>query len=54
MIKLPPRERATILKRVKEINAKIVDSRLTIKRYEILHNEREYLQKKLLEDRASC
>ena len=54
MAKLPPRERAAILKRVKEINAKIVDGRLTIERYELLHKEREELQKKLLEDRASC
>jgi hypothetical protein len=54
MAKLPPRERAAILKRVKEINAKIADSQLTIERYDILHKEREELHKKLLEDRASC
>lgn len=53
MNRLTPRERATILKRVKEINAKIQDRNLTIEQCDELHNEREELQKRLLEDRAA-
>jgi hypothetical protein len=51
MSKLTPRERAAINKRVKEINVKIQNTRLTIERCDELHKERELLHKKLLEDR---
>lgn len=52
MTKLTPRERAVIAKRVKEINAKIQDPRLSIQRIDDLHRERAALHAQLLEDRA--
>ena len=52
MSKLTPRERAAIIKRVKEINLKIENPRLTIEQCDRLHKEREELRKKLLIDRA--
>ena len=51
MIKMSPRERAALLKRVKQINQQIQDPRLTIERCDELHKEREDLAKKLLADR---
>ena len=51
MSKLTPRERATIIKRVKEINAKIQEVRLTMEQRDQLHKERALLSAKLLEDR---
>ncbi len=53
MEKMNPRERATVLKRFKEINAKIQNPRLSIQRVDELHAERAALQAKLLEDRAA-
>jgi hypothetical protein len=52
MIKLNPRERAAIVKRVTELNAKIQDPRLSIERVDELHRERAALRAQLLEDRA--
>jgi hypothetical protein len=51
--KLTPRERATIVKRVKELNTKIQNPRLSIERIDDLHKERAELTARLLEDRAS-
>jgi hypothetical protein len=51
MSKLTPRERAALVKRVKEINAKIQNPRLTIAQCDDLHKERELLAKQLLDDR---
>jgi len=51
MSKLTPRERATMIKRVKEINAKIQEVRLTMEQRDQLHKERALLTTKLLEDR---
>ena len=53
MEKLNPRERATVLKRVKELNTKIQNPRLSIERIDELHAERAQLQARLLEDRAA-
>ena len=48
-----PRERAAVIKRVKELNAAIQNPRLSIKRVDELHAERAALQARLLEDRAA-
>jgi len=53
MSKLPPRERAALLKRVKQINAEIQNPRLTIEKCDALHKEREELEKRLLADREA-
>jgi hypothetical protein len=53
MEKLNPRERQFIIKRVKELNAKIQNPRLSIERIDELHAERAQLQAQLLEDRAA-
>ncbi len=53
MEKLNPRERALIIKRVKELNAQIQNPRLSIERVDALHAERAQLQAQLLEDRAA-
>lgn len=53
MTKLTPRERAMIVKRVKQINAEIQNPRLTIEKCDELHKQREELHKQLLDDRAS-
>lgn len=53
MEKMNPRDRAIVLKRVKELNAKIQNPRLSIERIDELHAERAELQAKLLEDRAA-
>lgn len=54
MSKLTPRDREAIIKRVKEINARIQNQRLSIERVDELHKERAILQAKLLEDRAAA
>lgn len=53
MGKMTPRERAAIIKRVKELNARIQDPRLSIERVDELHTERALLHAQLLEDRTS-
>jgi hypothetical protein len=53
MSKLTPRERADLVKRVKEINAKIQNPRLTIAQCDELHKERDLLSKQLRDDRSS-
>lgn len=53
MERMNPRERASIIKRVKELNAKIQSPRLSIERIDELHAERAQLQARLLEDRAA-
>ncbi len=53
MEKLNPRERANVIKRVKELNKAIQNPRLSIARVDELHAERAALQSKLLEDRAA-
>jgi hypothetical protein len=50
---LNPRERAGILKQVKDLNRKIQDPRLSISRVEELHRQREQLHARLMADRAS-
>jgi hypothetical protein len=52
MNKLPPRERAAIIKRVKEINVRIRDPKLTIEAVDKLHKEREPLERQLRDDRS--
>ena len=51
MGKLPPRERAAILKRMKEIKAKVASPRLTIEEVDELCKERRLLEKQLMNDR---
>jgi hypothetical protein len=53
MVKLTPRQRAVMVKRIKELNAKIQDPRLSIERVDDLHKERAALHARLLEDRAA-
>ncbi|MEX0677494.1 MAG: hypothetical protein WD063_10495 [Pirellulales bacterium] len=53
MSKLTPRQRAAIVKRVKELNVKIQNPRLSIERVDELHKERASLHAQLIEDRAS-
>jgi hypothetical protein len=53
MERMNPRERATIIKRIKELNAKIQNPRLSIERIDELHAERAQLQARLQEDRAA-
>jgi hypothetical protein len=53
MEKMNPKERAGVIKRVKELNAKIQNPRLSIERVDELHAERAALQARLLEDRAA-
>jgi hypothetical protein len=53
MEKMNPRDRALVLKRIKELNAKIQSPRLSIERIDELHAERAALQVRLLEDRAA-
>ena len=53
MSMLTPRDRAAIIKRVKQLNAQIQSPRLSIERVDELHRERALLQAKLLEDRAA-
>ncbi len=53
MEKMNPRERASVIKRVKELNAKIQNPRLSIEQVDELHAERSALQARLLEDRAA-
>ena len=53
MSKLPPRERAALVKRVKQINVEIQNPRLTIEKCDSLHKEREELEKRLLADRQA-
>ncbi len=53
MSKLDPRQRATIIKRVKELNAKIQNPRLSIERVDDLHKERAELHALLMEDRVA-
>jgi hypothetical protein len=53
MERLNPRDRQTVLKRIKELNAKIQNPRLSIERVDELHAERAALQARLLEDRAA-
>jgi hypothetical protein len=52
MSKLTPRERSAIVKRVKELNEKIQNPRLSIERVDDLHRERAALRAQLLEDQA--
>ena len=52
MGKMSPGERAAIIKRVKELNAKIQEPRLSIERVDELHKERATLHAKLIEDRT--
>jgi hypothetical protein len=52
MNKLTPRERAAIIKRVKELNAKISNPRLSIERVDELHRERAELHAQLTLDRT--
>jgi hypothetical protein len=54
MERLNPRDRQTVLKRIKELNAKIQNPRLSIERVDELHAERASLQARLLEDRAAA
>ena len=54
MEKLNPRERQLIIKRVKDLNSKIQNPRLSIERVDELHAERARLQAQLLEDRAAA
>jgi hypothetical protein len=54
MEKMNPRERASVLKRIKDLNTKIQNLRLSIERVDELHAERAALQVKLLEDRAAA
>ncbi len=53
MEKMNPQERAAVTKRIKELNARIQNPRLSIKRVDELHAERAALLAKLLEDRAA-
>jgi hypothetical protein len=53
MERLNPRDRAMVLKQIKELNAKIQSPRLSIERIDELHAERAALQARLLEDRAA-
>ncbi len=53
MDRMNPRERAGVIKRVKELNALIQSPRLSIERIDELHAERARLQARLLEDRAA-
>jgi len=53
MEKMNPRQRAAVIKRVKELNTKIQNPRLSIQRVDELHAERASLQAQLLEDRAA-
>ncbi len=52
MNKLTPRKRAAIIKRVKELNARINDPRLSIERVDELHRERAALHAQLTLDRT--
>lgn len=52
MGKMTPGERAKIIKRIKELNVKIQNPRLSIERVDELHTERAALHAKLLDDRA--
>ncbi len=52
MTTLDPRQRAGIIKRVKELNRRIQDPRLSIARVDELHRERAELRAQLLADRA--
>lgn len=53
MSTLDPRQRAEIVKRVKELDRKIQDPRLSIARVDALHHERAELRAILLADRAA-
>lgn len=53
MEKLNPRERQNIIKRVKDLNTRIQNPRLSIQRIDELHAERAQLQAQLLDDRAA-
>jgi hypothetical protein len=53
MSKLTPRERAALIKLVKELNVRIQSERLSIERIDALHKERAALQTRLLEDRVA-
>ena len=50
MSTMTPRERATIVKRVRELDAKLQDPRAPMNRINDLHKEREGLSKRLRED----
>jgi hypothetical protein len=52
MSKLTPAERAAIVKRVKELDAKMQNPRLSIERVDEMHRERAELRARLLDDRA--
>jgi hypothetical protein len=52
MSTLDPRHRADIVKKVKELDRKIQDPRLSITRIDQLHHERAQLRTILLADRA--
>ena len=53
MSKLSPRQRAVIVKRIKELNAKIQDPRLSIERVDDLHKQRAALHAQLVFDRTA-
>jgi hypothetical protein len=53
MSKMTPRERADIIKRVKELNSQIQNLRLSIERVDELHRQRAMLHARLMEDRAA-
>jgi hypothetical protein len=53
MNKLTPRERAELLKRVKQLNAQIQNPRLSIERVDDLHKQRAQLHARLLDDRIA-
>jgi hypothetical protein len=52
MGKLTPAARAAMVKRVKELDAKMQNQRLSIERVDEMHKERSELRARLLEDRA--
>ncbi|MEX2114688.1 MAG: hypothetical protein WD845_15955 [Pirellulales bacterium] len=52
MSKLTPAERAAIIKKVKLLDVKMQDPRLSIERVDEMHKERAALRAQLLEDRA--